>query len=39
MRQYDLVILGAGSGNMVLGPEFAHLRTAIVEPERFAGPA
>lgn len=37
MLQYDLVILGAGSGNMVLGPEFAHLRTAIVEPERFGG--
>jgi mycothione reductase len=37
MKQYDLVVLGAGSGNMVLGPEFAHLRTAIVEPDRFGG--
>ncbi|MHA6623221.1 mycothione reductase [Pseudonocardia sp. DLS-67] len=37
MKQYDLVILGAGSGNMVLGPGFAHLRTAIVEPDRFGG--
>jgi mycothione reductase len=37
MRQYDLVVLGAGSGNMVVGPEFAHLRTAIVEPDRFGG--
>ncbi|OLT04170.1 mycothione reductase [Pseudonocardia sp. CNS-004] len=37
MKQYDLVVLGAGSGNMLLGPELAHLRTAIVEPDRFGG--
>ncbi|MGW2964542.1 mycothione reductase [Streptomyces sp. NPDC001220] len=37
MRHYDLVILGAGSGNMLLSEEFDHLRTAIVEPDRFGG--
>ncbi|MER6466231.1 mycothione reductase [Streptomyces sp. NPDC001228] len=37
MRHYDLVILGAGSGNMLLSEEFEHLRTAIVEPGRFGG--
>ncbi|MET9588748.1 mycothione reductase [Streptomyces sp. NPDC006539] len=37
MRHYDLVVLGAGSGNMVFGNEFAHLRTAVVEPSRFGG--
>ncbi|MFD7877181.1 mycothione reductase [Streptomyces sp. NPDC059766] len=37
MRHYDLVILGMGSGNMLLTEEFAHLRTAIVEADRFGG--
>lgn len=37
MRHYDLVILGAGSGNMLLTPELAHLKTAIVEQDRFGG--
>ncbi|MFE4969036.1 mycothione reductase [Streptomyces sp. NPDC056660] len=37
MRHYDLVILGAGSGNMLLSEEFDRLRTAIVEPDRFGG--
>ncbi|MEU1599517.1 mycothione reductase [Streptomyces sp. NPDC005708] len=37
MRHYDLVVLGAGSGNMLLNEEFDHLRTAIVEPDRFGG--
>ncbi len=37
MRSYDLLVLGAGSGNMLLGPEFRHLRTAIVESDRFGG--
>ncbi|MFD3587627.1 mycothione reductase [Streptomyces sp. NPDC058683] len=37
MRHYDLVILGAGSGNMLLSEEFGRLRTAIVEPDRFGG--
>ncbi|WP_351225914.1 mycothione reductase [Streptomyces sp. NPDC002133] len=37
MRQYDLVVLGAGSGNMLLNEELAHLRAAVVEPDRFGG--
>lgn len=37
MKHYDLVVLGAGSGNMLLGPELAHLSTAVVEPGRFGG--
>jgi mycothione reductase len=37
VRHYDLVILGAGSGNMLLNDELAHLHTAIVEPGRFGG--
>ncbi|WP_432175269.1 mycothione reductase [Streptomyces sp. Tue6028] len=37
MRHYDLVILGTGSGNMLLNEKFDHLRTAIVEPDRFGG--
>lgn len=37
MHRYDLVVLGAGSGNMLLGPELAHLKTAIVEQDKFGG--
>ncbi|MFG3308885.1 mycothione reductase [Streptomyces wuyuanensis] len=37
MRHYDLVVLGMGSGNMLLDDENAHLRTAVVEPDRFGG--
>ncbi|WP_406841622.1 mycothione reductase (plasmid) [Streptomyces sp. AHU1] len=37
MRHYDLVILGAGTGNMLLDEQLAHLSTAIVEPDRFGG--
>lgn len=37
MKSYDLVIIGAGSGNMLLGPELDHLRAAIIEPDRFGG--
>ncbi|MFG2957457.1 mycothione reductase [Streptomyces sp. NPDC048291] len=37
MRHYDLVILGAGSGNMLPSEEFDRLRIAIVEPDRFGG--
>ena len=32
MKTYDLIVLGAGSGNMLLGAELDHLRTAIVDP-------
>ncbi len=34
---YDLVIVGAGSGNMVLTDEFADWRVAVVESGRFGG--
>ncbi len=37
VRHYDLIVIGAGSGNMLLGPELAHLRSAIIEPDRFGG--
>lgn len=37
MKTYDLIVLGAGSGNNLLGAELDHLRTAIVEPGRFGG--
>lgn len=37
MHHYDLVLLGAGSGNMLLNDELTHLRTAIVEQDRFGG--
>jgi mycothione reductase len=37
LQSYDLIVVGAGSGNMVLGPEHEHLRTAIVEQDRFGG--
>src|ERR1700742_3150197 len=37
MRHYDLVVIGAGSGNMLFTPEFAHLKSAIVEQDRFGG--
>ncbi|MGH3544681.1 MAG: mycothione reductase [Mycobacteriales bacterium] len=37
MQTYDLIVIGAGSGNMLLGPELAHLKTAIIEPDRFGG--
>jgi mycothione reductase len=37
MKSYDLIVLGAGSGNMLLAPELDHLSTAIVEPDRFGG--
>lgn len=37
MRHYDLVVVGAGTGNMLLTDELAHLRTAVVEPGRFGG--
>jgi mycothione reductase len=37
VRRYDLIVLGAGSGNMLFGPELAHLKSAVVEPGRFGG--
>jgi mycothione reductase len=34
---YDLVIVGTGSGNSILGPDFAGKKTAIVEKGTFGG--
>nr|WP_221383014.1 mycothione reductase [Actinoplanes polyasparticus] len=37
MQAYDVVVLGAGTGNMVLPPPTGGKRVAIVEPDRFGG--
>lgn len=37
MSDYDLVIVGAGSGNMLPSDEFAGWRIAVVESDRFGG--
>jgi mycothione reductase len=36
-HSYDLVIVGAGSGNMLLTDEFAGWRVAVAESDRFGG--
>jgi mycothione reductase len=36
-RSYDLVIVGAGSGNMLPTEDFAEWRIAVVESDRFGG--
>jgi mycothione reductase len=36
-HRYDLVIVGAGSGNMLPAGEFADWRIAVVEADRFGG--
>lgn len=36
-ESYDLVIVGAGSGNMLPAGEFAGWRVAVVESDRFGG--
>jgi mycothione reductase len=36
-HRYDLVIVGAGSGNMLPAREFADWRIAVVEADRFGG--
>ena len=36
-RTYDLIVIGAGSGNMLFTPELTGLRAAMVEPDRFGG--
>jgi mycothione reductase len=36
-NHFDLVIVGTGSGNSILSPEFDHLRVAIVEEGVFGG--
>ncbi len=37
VKTYDLIVLGAGSGNSLFTSELAHLRSAIVEPGAFGG--
>lgn len=37
MRSYDLIVVGAGSGNMLFGPETDDLHSAIIETDRFGG--
>jgi mycothione reductase len=37
VQHYDLIIIGAGSGNMLPAPELEHLKTAIIEEDRFGG--
>lgn len=34
---YDLVIIGGGSGNMIVGHEFSHLKVAMIEAGRLGG--
>ena len=36
-QHYDLVIVGAGSGNMLVSDDLAHWRIAVVEADRFGG--
>lgn len=36
-ERYDLIIVGAGSGNMIPVPEMDSWRLAIVEPDKFGG--
>jgi mycothione reductase len=36
-EQYDLIIIGAGSGNSIIGPEMDHMRIAMVERGAFGG--
>ncbi|WP_134004972.1 mycothione reductase [Kribbella sp. VKM Ac-2566] len=37
MRHHDVIVIGAGSGNMVIGDSFAGLDVAVVEERRFGG--
>ena len=37
VQTYDLIIVGAGSGNMIPVPEMDNWRLAIVEPDKFGG--
>lgn len=37
MRHHDLIILGAGSGNTLLSPDFDDVDVAIVERDTFGG--
>jgi len=37
VQHYDLIIIGAGSGNSIIGPEMDHWRIAMVERGLFGG--
>jgi mycothione reductase len=37
MREYDLIVVGGGSGNMIFGPEFDDWKSAIIEENKFGG--
>jgi mycothione reductase len=37
VAHYDLAIIGTGSGNTLVGPEFAHWQIAIIEESTFGG--
>ena len=37
VQHFDLIIVGAGSGNMIPVPEMENWRLAIVEPDKFGG--
>ena len=37
MDDYDLIVIGAGSGNMLFTDEMSRMKAAIVEPDRFGG--
>ena len=36
-QQFDLIIIGAGSGNTIPGPDHVGWRIAIIEKDRFGG--
>lgn len=37
MQHFDLIIVGAGSGNMIPGPEYADWKIAMIEKDAFGG--
>ena len=37
MQKYDLIIIGTGSGNTIITPEFDELEIAIIEKGTFGG--
>jgi mycothione reductase len=37
MREYDLIVVGGGSGNMIFGPELDGWKSAIIEEDKFGG--
>ncbi|MBD8505475.1 mycothione reductase [Hoyosella sp. G463] len=37
MEHYDIVIIGAGSGNMIVNRKFASKKVAIIEANKFGG--